>query len=196
MTKDFIDDLIEETSLKKSNKKLSKDYQLTKGRNLKIAGVEVEKNYKHTDEALRKISEANRGKVVSEETRRKIGEAHKGKIVTEEARKKISEAQIGKVVSEETRRRMSEARRNMSEETRRKFIEALQGQVFSEERRRKMREAHKRRDHNRPIMTPNGEFVSKESLKQRLVADGVQDSTSKIREWFKLYPNDYFYIKR
>lgn len=59
-----------------------------------------------------------------------------------------------------------------------------------------MREAHKRRDYNRPVMTPNGEFISKEALKDRLVADGVSAPTKKIREWFKLYPNDYYYIKK
>ena len=45
-------------------------------------------------------------------------------------------------------------------------------------------------------MTPNGEFISKESLKDRLVADGVRTPTAKLREWFKLYPNDYYYIKK
>lgn len=59
-----------------------------------------------------------------------------------------------------------------------------------------MRDAHKLRDHNRLVMTPNGEFISKESLKDRLVADGVRTPTAKLREWFKLYPNDYYYIKK
>lgn len=45
-------------------------------------------------------------------------------------------------------------------------------------------------------MTPNGQFLSKEALKERLVTDGVKKPTDKIREWFKLYPNDYYYIKK
>ena len=105
MTKDFIDDLFEVTSLEKSNKKPSKNYQLSKGQTFKVAGVQVEKNYKHTEEALRKISEANKGKVVTEETRKKIGDANRGRVVSEETRKKLSEAGKGRVItlSEETK---------------------------------------------------------------------------------------------
>ena len=59
-----------------------------------------------------------------------------------------------------------------------------------------MSEIHKARDHNKPVMTPNGEFISKNALWQRLVTDGVRNATAKIREWFKLYPNDYYYVKK
>ena len=134
--------------------------------------------------------------VISDDTRKKISEANKGRVVSEETRKKISDSQKGKIISEETKIKMREARKNMSEETRAKMIIALQNQVFTEERRRKMREAHKRRDYNRPIMTAYGEFISKEAFKQKLVDDGVKSPTDKIREWFKLYPNDYYYIKK
>lgn len=43
-------------------------------------------------EARRKISEAKKGKKLSEETRRKISEANKGKTFSEEHRRKISES--------------------------------------------------------------------------------------------------------
>ena len=58
-----------------------------------------------SNEACRKISEANKGKNLSDETRRKMSEAKKN-------------------LSDETRLKMSEAKKNMSNETRRKMSEA------------------------------------------------------------------------
>lgn len=234
MTKDFIDELIEVTSLKKSDTKRSKNYQLSKSQNFIVAGVQVEKNYKHTEETLRKISEANKGKIFSEITKKKIGDANRGRVVSEETRKKLSEAgkgrvithseetkrkiskalkgkvlteerkqkmseaHKGRVVSEETRRKIGEGHKGkvVSEETRRKIGESQKGKVISEEQRKKLSEANKRADHTRPVMTPNGKFISKESLKQRLISDGVKAPSSRIVEWFKLYPNDFYYIKK
>jgi len=199
MTKDFIDEQIEVIEIKKTVKKSSKElFNVNKNNSFEIAGVQVGQKFLISDETRRKISEGNKGKIVifSDETRRKISESNKGKVRSEETKRKISDSQKGKIISDITKEKLRESRRNMSEETKNKMIEALKRQVFSEERRRKMREAHKRRDHNRPIMTPNGEFISKEALKQRLVSDGVSAPTVKIREWFNLYPNDFFYIKK
>ena len=147
-------------------------------------------------------AQSNRvNKPLSEETKRKISEAHKARGIrlTIDAKPKIFEKKIRTkyVVSDATRAKLREARKNLviTDETRRKISEANRGQVRSEEARTKMMEAHERRDYNRPIMTPNGKFISKESLKQRLVADGIKTPTAKIREWFKVYPNDYYYIK-
>ena len=39
------------------------------------------------------MSEAQKGRVISEETRRKIGEAQKGRVISEETRRKMSESQ-------------------------------------------------------------------------------------------------------
>ena len=109
-----------------------------------------------------KLSEAAKNR--SEETRRKISEANKGKIVSEETRRKLSEAQKGKPHSEETKRKMSETKKGESnhffgkkhsEETKRKISEAGKGQVpwnkgktgiCSEETRRKLSEAAKKRE--------------------------------------------------
>lgn len=104
-------------------------------------------------EHRRKLSEAQRGKYHSTETRRKMSETHRGKRNhfygrhhSEEIRKKISEAGKGRFVSEETRRKMSESHKGISpsEETRRKISEATRGRVFSEATRRKMSEASKK----------------------------------------------------
>jgi hypothetical protein len=148
MTQDFIDDLIEVVEVKKTVKKSSIDYKATKSKTFEIAGVEIQNKRFLSEEARRKISKGNKGKILSEETKKKMSEARKKRL------------------------------------------------IISEETRLKLREAHKFRSHNRPIMTPNGEFISKESLKQRLVADGVIAPTVKIREWFRIYPNDYFYIQK
>jgi len=67
--------------------------------------------------------------------------------------------------------------------------------VVTEEARRKMSETHKALNQNLPIMTPNGKFISRKALKERLVADGYKVANARIREWFKLYPSDYYYIK-
>ena len=86
-----------------------------------------------SDEARRKIGEANSGRAVSEEykarlriemsgegnhfyghkhteeTRQKISAANRGKKISEETKQKISETQKGRIVSEETRKKLSEA---------------------------------------------------------------------------------------
>jgi hypothetical protein len=72
-----------------------------------------------SEETRKRMSEAQKGKVVSEETRRKLSEASKGRVHTEEARRKISEANkgnqwnVGKVRSEETKKKMGEAQKGM-----------------------------------------------------------------------------------
>ena len=141
------------------------------------------------------------GECQSEETKRKISEAHiaRGILRAKEKKPKIVEIKIRKkyVPTEATRAKLREAMKNrvITDETRKKLSESNKGKVHTEETRRKLREAHKRRDYNRHVMTPFGEFESKEALKDRLVADGVSTPTIKIREWFKLYPNEYYYIK-
>jgi group I intron endonuclease len=56
---------------------------------------------KHTDEHNRKISEGNKGKVMSEESRLKMSISAKGKIITEETKKNMSIAGKGRIFSEE-----------------------------------------------------------------------------------------------
>jgi len=68
-----------------------------------------------SEETLKKMSEAKKGKILSVETKRKISESvigeknpFFGKTHTEEAKRKISEANKGKILSEETKRKMGE----------------------------------------------------------------------------------------
>lgn len=66
----------------------------------------------HSDEAKRKMSEANKGKYPSEETRRKLSEIRLGKKLppfSDEHRRKLSESHKGKHLSEEARRKVGES---------------------------------------------------------------------------------------
>jgi len=99
----------------------------------------------------------NRGKKtgpLSAEHRHKISEAHKGKRLTEEHKRKIglaSEKRVpwnkGKHLSEETKRKISESlkgeknpnyRKTFSEDTKRKMSEAHKGKTLSEETKNRM----------------------------------------------------------
>jgi len=193
---------------------------LTEQHRLKIA--EGNKGKIRSEETRRKISEANKGKnkpPVSEETRRKMSEVRRGKKktpMTEEHKKNLSLALKGRVNSEESIRKMREKLKGrvISDDTRKKLSESLKGRVIKSEsikkqletlkarplveaeRRRKISEAHKLRDYNRPVITPNGQFISKQALKLRLVADGVTKPLEKIHLWFKIYPNDFYYVNK
>jgi 5-methylcytosine-specific restriction endonuclease McrA len=117
------------------------------------------KGFKHSEEARKKMSEANKGdknhnfgKHHSEESKKKMSEANKGdknhmfgrtgdkhplfgKHLSEETRKKISEAETGKHHSEESKKKMSEAKIGEKH--------PLFGKHLSEETRKKMSEANK-----------------------------------------------------
>jgi hypothetical protein len=77
---------------------------------LLFSGIE-----KQTEEAKRKISEANTGRQTwlgkhhREETKEKIAAAHIGMTASAETRQKISDVQKGKVISDDTRRKQSRA---------------------------------------------------------------------------------------
>lgn len=60
-----------------------------------------------TEEAKKKISTANSGRVRSEETKQKLRDANLGKVMDEETKKKISESNKGKKLSEETKNKIS-----------------------------------------------------------------------------------------
>ena len=92
----------------------------------------------HSEEAKKKIAEANKGKQLSEETRRRISEAHKN--MSEETKNKMSEAHKGKPSgmkgkchSEETRNKLSEANKGKhhSEEAKKKIAEAKKGNKYN-----------------------------------------------------------------
>ena len=70
---------------------------------------EVNKGKIISDDHKKKISEANKGRIYSTETRKKISVANKGRIRTDEHKKKISVANKGKIISEEHKEKLSVA---------------------------------------------------------------------------------------
>jgi len=108
--------------------------------------------YVRTEKTRKKMSEAHKGKHLSEECKRKISEANKGRHFSEEHKRKISEVQKGRHHSEEVKRKISEAlkgrvpwnkEKHLSEETRKKMSEARKGHKVPEETRKKISEANK-----------------------------------------------------
>jgi len=69
---------------------------------------------RHKPATLKKISEAQKGKIISEEHRKKLREFNLGKKKSKEARQNMSEGQKGRIQSEETKRKISEARKGKS----------------------------------------------------------------------------------
>lgn len=67
----------------------------------------LRRGWKHTDEAKKKMSEANRLRIHTPETKMKIGEANRRRVVTEESKRKNADAHRGKIPSAETRIKMS-----------------------------------------------------------------------------------------
>ena len=65
------------------------------------------------EETKRRISEGNKGKIISQETRQKISKATKGKKRTEEQRERISQGLKGLKRSEETKRKIGLGHKGM-----------------------------------------------------------------------------------
>ena len=81
------------------------------------------------------------GHKMSEETRRKISDSNKGRVVSAEQRQVQSELLTGRKFSEETKLKMRKSNRSSSEETRKKISDSSKGKTFSIESRQKMSEA-------------------------------------------------------
>jgi group I intron endonuclease len=105
--------------------------------NIMIGGGDgnTEKKWYLSEETKQKMSEAQKGKTLSEKHKRKLSISHlglisgnKGKHHSEETKLKISEAHKGKTLSEEHKRKISIASKNISEETRKKMSEAKKGE--------------------------------------------------------------------
>lgn len=99
--------------------------------------------FKLSEEAKRKIGEANSRRPISDETKEKMRVANTGRRVTEEARSKMSEARKGCTFSDEHKRKISEALKGkaFSDEHRANLREARRDRVITDETRRKMSEA-------------------------------------------------------
>ena len=81
----------------------------------------------------------------SEEIKRKISEANKGKVLTEEHKRKLSELKKGKSLSEDHKRKM---RKSRSEDAKNNIRESRIGKKHSEETKEKMKASHKGKKHS------------------------------------------------
>ena len=95
--------------------------------------------HKPSEEAKKKIAEANKGKKRSEETRKCVSESLKGHPVSEESRKKMSEARKGKYAGE-THPMYG---KHHTDEAKKKISEVSKGKHLSEEAKKKIGEAQK-----------------------------------------------------
>lgn len=91
-----------------------------------------------SDEHKRKISEANKGKIMSRESIEKTRAANIGRIHTEEARKHMSQAHIGILSGE----RHPMFGKTHTEEAREKIRQANLGKIMSDETKQKLRDAN------------------------------------------------------
>ena len=93
-------------------------------------------NSKHNEESIKKMSEAQMGKIKSDETKKKLSEANMGKTLSDEHKQKIGKANmgntnmLGKIHSDESKQKMSESHKGNtswlgkthSDETKKKMI--------------------------------------------------------------------------
>lgn len=117
---------------------------------------EANKGKKLTDEQKNHLRLVNTGKTHSEETKRKMSESHKGIPMSEEnkermrQRKGVKNPMFGQSHSDDAKEKISKAQKGkiVSEETKRKMSMAAKGRTKSEEAKKKMSESQKGRVHS------------------------------------------------
>lgn len=117
-----------------------KSYNPLNGYNIsKIAG---NPHNEFSPEARKKISQANKGKIVSEETKKKISKARLGMQFTEEHKKNISDARKGMIFTETHKNNLSKGqkglKRKFSDEHKKNLSISMSGKVFSEEHKNRI----------------------------------------------------------
>jgi len=156
----------------------------------KIAGNTLGR--KLSEEAKKKVSLANKGKICSDETKRKMGAWQIGRKRPESTIAKMRKINLGKKVSEETKRKMSEAQKRRlpcSNETKEKISKANKGKIFSEEHKIKLSLAGKGK---KPI-TSQKIIDIKTGVIYLSISDAAK-SINMVRETFRrklknIYPN-------
>ena len=101
---------------------------------------------KLSDEARKNISEAAKGRIISEETKKKLSIAGSNRKLTEEHKRKIGESWKTRVVSEETGKKISESKKGVPITMTQKRIDAdakRKGVPLSDETKKKMSDAKK-----------------------------------------------------
>ena len=101
------------------------------------------KGHKHTEYAKLCISTKNKAFIHTKEHNKKVSDALKGKPLSEEAKQKISKTLTGRPMAEETKMKISKTTKGrkkhpLSEETKQKISKKLKGNKISDETRRKL----------------------------------------------------------
>lgn len=101
----------------------------------------------HSDEVLRKISNASKNRIISDETREKL----KNRIVTDETREKLSKSLKGRKLSDEHINKIKKSNKNcippsrkgktLSDEAKTKLSKINTGKVLSDETKNKIKSA-------------------------------------------------------
>jgi hypothetical protein len=147
------------------------------------------KGKKHTEEAKAKISAAGMGRKCpkSPEHRKKLSDANKGKKLSEEEKIRRAEMRKGKVISDETRKKLSEAGKGhiVSQETRDKISASNTG-------KKKNITKPKSLEHRKKLSESNiGKIRTQETLdkmaeRSRNISDETRKKMSKTRKGRKL----------
>lgn len=99
------------------------------------------------------------GHAFSEEARKKISLANSGRVVSDEEKQKKSAKLKGRVVSEETKTKMKKSNRSSTDTTRQKISVANTGRKFTEEHRQKLSKSASARK-RQPVSPETREKIS------------------------------------
>ena len=129
-------------------------------------------NYEKRPETCKRISEANKGRIISEEWRANIGKAHKGRKITEETREKMKVAQKGRLITEDTKDKLRQANlgKKQSPETLAKKRAARVNVPWSDKKRESM------------IGRKNTEEVKKKMSEAQKGRQFTEETKKKMRE--------------
>lgn len=155
-----------------------------------VDGGATRLNFTHSDKTRRKISEAQRGKIISEETKQKIriarakqGGTRNGQTVSAETKQKLRQANLGKTQSTETKQKRSRSLKGhiVTEETKQKLRKANLGKKMSAETIQKMRNKVVSEEQKQRIREANlGRKASEETKKKLSGKVVVVDKTGKV----------------
>ena len=134
----------------------------------------------HSDISKIKISESNKGKVLSEKTRLNMSKAKKGIKYSEERNRKLSIINTGKKHTEETKKKMSEHHTGkiLSEKTKQKISKIKSGVKFSEEHKNKISMANKGKKRSKKQIeymseSRKGKFIGENACHVKLSEEDV-----------------------
>jgi group I intron endonuclease len=140
-------------------------------------------NYEKTPETCKKISESNKGRIITPEWRENMAKARRGKKISEETREKMKQSQKGRIITEEAKEKLRQQNlgKKQSPETIEKKRAARLGIPWSEKKRESMI-GKKRTEEQKKKMSEaqKGRVFSEETKeKMRLAKQNIRKLTDK-----------------